>query len=266
MIEIFNDYYLSYIFCIKKYKIDNNLHEVIVINKLESTTIWDFPDRGNWLNHDGKYRGNWSPHVPKNLIIRYSSKGDIVLDPFIGGGTTLIEACRLERRCIALDINENAIKLCNQKVKIFNGKEQAFIGKCDARNLSIIKDNSIDLICTHPPYSNIIKYSKNNINDISLLELDKFYIAMKSVSESCYRVLKNNKYCCILIADIRKKGFIEPLGFKIMNIFMEQGFRLKEIIIKKQNNCKSTNKWKEISKDKNIYLIEHEYLFVFYKN
>ena len=239
---------------------------MIIINNLENTTIWDFPERGNWLNHDGKYRGNWSPHVPKNLIIRYSSKGDIVLDQFIGGGTTLIEACRLERKCIALDINENAIKLCREKIKIFDGREQAFIGKCDAKKLSIIKNNSIDLICTHPPYANIIKYSKDNINDISLLDLDEFYIVMKDVAKSCYRVLKNNKYCCILIADIRKKGFIEPLGFNVMNIFIEQGFRLKEIIIKKQNNCKSTDKWKEIGKDRNIYLIEHEYLFVFYKD
>ena len=67
---------------------------MIIIESIENTTIWDFPNRGKWLNHDGKYRGNWSPHVPKNLIIRYSKEKDIVLDQFIGGGTTLIEACR----------------------------------------------------------------------------------------------------------------------------------------------------------------------------
>ena len=239
---------------------------MIIIDKLETTTIWDFPDRGNWLNHDGSYRGNWSPHVPKNLINKYSSEGDVVLDQFIGGGTTLIEACRLNRKCIALDINENALEICNKKVKIFNSRNNIFIKKCDARNLSIIKDNSIDLICTHPPYANIIKYSANNEDDISLFTLDNFYTAMKDVAKSSYRVLKNKKYCCILIADIRNKGFIEPLGFNTMNIFMKEGFRLKEIIIKKQNNCKSTPKWIELSKKRNIYLIEHEYLFVFYKN
>ena len=58
--------------CIKRLNRDNTSIEVIIIETIENTTIWDFPDRGNWLNHDGKYRGNWSPHVTKNLIIRYS--------------------------------------------------------------------------------------------------------------------------------------------------------------------------------------------------
>lgn len=251
--------------CIKRLNRDNTSIEVIIIETIENTTIWDFPDRGNWLNHDGKYRGNWSPHVPKNLIIRYSQEGDVILDQFIGGGTTLIEACRLNRKCIALDINNNALNLCEEKIKIFKEDKKYFIGKCDARNLSIINDNSIDLICTHPPYANIIKYSKDNEKDISLLEFDEYFKSMKEVAKSCYRVLKHKKYCCILIGDTRKNGFIQPLGFNVMNIFLQQGFILKEIIIKKQNNCRFTDRWKNICKKRNLYLIEHEYLFVFYK-
>ena len=57
--------------------------------KLEPTTVWSFPDRGSWATHSGKYRGNWSPYVPRNLILRYSNPGDWVLDQFMGSGTTL---------------------------------------------------------------------------------------------------------------------------------------------------------------------------------
>ncbi|WP_341472337.1 hypothetical protein [Fonticella tunisiensis] len=39
---------------------------------LEATTIWSFPDRGNWLTHKGDYPGNFSPYVPRNIILRYS--------------------------------------------------------------------------------------------------------------------------------------------------------------------------------------------------
>lgn len=42
--------------------------------KLEDTTIWSFPERGNWATHSGKYRGNWSPYIPRNIILRYSKK------------------------------------------------------------------------------------------------------------------------------------------------------------------------------------------------
>jgi len=37
--------------------------------KLEMTTVWSFPKRGNWATHSGMYRGNWSPYVPRNLTI-----------------------------------------------------------------------------------------------------------------------------------------------------------------------------------------------------
>jgi hypothetical protein len=34
--------------------------------------MWSFRDRGNWATHSGRFRGNWSPYVPRNIIMRYS--------------------------------------------------------------------------------------------------------------------------------------------------------------------------------------------------
>ena len=231
---------------------------------LESTTLWSFPERGEWLGHKGDYRGNWSPHVPKNIILMYSNKNDIVLDQFIGSGTTIIEACRLGRKCIGIDINYNALKISESRA-INIDKNKFILRQGDATNLSFINNESIDLICTHPPYANIIKYSSNLDRDISLLEECEFYKEMRKAAKECYRVLKKGKYCAFLIGDTRKNGFIVPLGFNVMNIFQESGFKLKEIIIKQQHNCKSTDKWIEISKLRKFYLIAHEYLFVFKK-
>ena len=80
------------------------------------------------------------------------------------------------------------------------------------------------------------------------------------VAKESYRVLKNNKYCAIIMGDIRKKGFIIPVGFNVMEIFLKEGFLLKEIIIKEQHNCRSTEKWREVAKNKNFLLIQHEYI------
>lgn len=44
----------------------------------------------------------------------------------------------------------------------------------DARNLSSIDDNSIDLVCTHPPYANIIHYSLDIDGDMSLMPMKDF--------------------------------------------------------------------------------------------
>ena len=174
----------------------------------------------------------------------------------------MINAIRLNWRCIGSDITENALNICRQRIDESNN---IFIKKQDARYLNLLKNNSIDLICTHPPYADVIEYSKNIQGDLSLLELDEFYNQMELVAKSCYRVLKPNKYCAILMGDRRKKGLIEPIGFNTMNIFIQLGFKLKEIVIKEQHNCKNTDKWKEISLKRNFLLIAHEYLFVFIK-
>ncbi len=63
----------------------------------ERTTVWSFPDRGEWVTHRGNYRGNWSPYIPRNLILKYTQKGDWVLDQMMGSGNTLIEAKLLEK-------------------------------------------------------------------------------------------------------------------------------------------------------------------------
>ena len=63
----------------------------------ERTTVWSFPDRGDWATHAGNYRGNWSPFIPRNLILRYTKPGDTVLDQMLGSGTTLVECKVLGR-------------------------------------------------------------------------------------------------------------------------------------------------------------------------
>ncbi|MEM4326003.1 MAG: DNA methyltransferase, partial [Candidatus Pacearchaeota archaeon] len=134
--------------------------------ELETTTIWSFPDRGKWATHylNAKYRGNWAPQVARNLILRYSQEDDTVLDAFLGSGTTLIECKLTGRKGIGIDINKEALILTRDRLN-FNAldkfpEQKTFLG--DARNLNLIKDESIDLIATHPPYASIISYTKNS--------------------------------------------------------------------------------------------------------
>jgi len=235
--------------------------------ELEMTTHWSFPKRGDWATHDAKWRGNWSPYIPRNIILRYSNEGDLILDQFAGGGTTLIEAKLLNRNIIGVDVNDIALDRCNEKVNFehegANGR--VFIRKGDARKLDFIADSSIDLICTHPPYANIIQYSDNIEQDLSRLEIKDFLTEMNLVAWESYRVLKKDKFCAILMGDTRQKGHMIPLAFEVMRVFENVGFSLKELIIKEQHNCRATGYWKTNSIKYNFLLIAHEYLFVFRK-
>jgi DNA modification methylase len=234
--------------------------------ELEMNTVWSFPDRGSWATHDSKWRGNWSPYIPRNLLLRYSSEGDLVLDQFAGGGTTLVEAKLLNRNIIGVDVNPDALERCREKIDFEYGNSgQVYLYKGDARNLDFVSDEKIDFICTHPPYANIIEYSEDIEEDLSHYKVPQFLEEMKSVASESYRVLKKGKFCAILMGDTRQKGHVIPMSFEVMKIFEAQGFKLKEIIIKEQHNCKATGYWKTNSVKYNFLLLAHEYLFVYRK-
>ena len=235
--------------------------------ELEMTTHWSFPKRGDWATHDSKWRGNWSPYIPRNILLRYSEENDLVLDQFAGGGTTLIEAKLLNRNIIGVDVNDIALERCREKVDFghdgANGK--VYLHKGDARNLFFIPNESIDLICTHPPYANIIKYSEDIDEDLSRLSVKDFLVEIKKVADESYRVLKKDKFCAVLMGDTRQKGNMIPMSFDVMKIFQEAGFKLKELVIKEQHNCRATGYWKTNSIKYNFLLIAHEYLFILKK-
>ena len=237
-------------------------------NDIPTTTVWSFPERGSWAMHKPTYRGNWAPQIPRNLILKYTQEGDLVFDPMVGAGTTLIEAKLLNRDAIGIDINPQAINLSKEALRFEvenKSKQECYVG--DARNLGKIANDSIDLIATHPPYLNIIKYSEQTISeDLSNIgSLSKFLTEFESAIKEFYRVLKPGHYCAILIGDTRRHRHYVPLAFNIMSLFLKDGFILKEDIIKIQHNCQMTPRWSNEAKKYDFYLIMHEHLFIFRK-
>lgn len=234
----------------------------------EITTVWSFPERGNWATHVPTYRGNFAPQIPRNVILRYSKEGDTVLDPMMGGGTTLIEAKLLNRNGVGFDINPEAVRLTEKGLDFkSNNKSVQKVKIGDVRQLSDIKDGSIDLIVTHPPYLDIIKYSDGKIKDdlSTISSVTKFCDELEKGIKEFYRVLGEDKYCAILIGDTRRRGHYVPLAYYVMKKFLENRFILKEDIIKVQHNCKSTPYWKSQLEKYNFLMIMHEHLFVFRK-
>ena len=225
--------------------------------KEEQSTVWSFKQRGTWATHNGQYRGNWSPYIPRNVILKYSKVNEVVLDYFCGAGTTAVECKLLCRKCIALDINDKAIELAKKNVD-FNTKSQQttfihdksyveihepVLSVGDARDLSFLQNDSIDLICAHPPYANIIQYTDSMVGDLSWFDIDDFLNEMAKVAEESIRVLKPGRICAILIGDTRRRKNVVPLGFKLMDTYLDVGFKMRELVIKRQHNCKTTGFW-----------------------
>ncbi len=262
--------------------------------QLERTNAWSFPKRGIWATHKGDFRGNWPPQLVRNVILRYSNSGETVLDQMCGSGTTLIECKLLGRNGIGVDVNENAIMVSRDRLSFdYDGVDTVFpktsvktyVG--DAKNLDLLKDDSIDLIATHPPYANIISYSnkKNRVvEDLSFARsLTGYLDGMKEVAKESFRVLKPGRFCAVLVGDTRKSRHHVPIAFRVMDAFLEANFVLREDIIKAQWKTKTTReKWAGLTKFANerwvgideqsknryftdFYLLSYEHLFIFRK-
>ena len=240
----------------------------------ETTTLWSFPHRGRWATHRAAFRGNWAPQIARNVILRYSQEGDTVLDQMVGGGTTLVECKLTGRNAIGVDVNRDALMLSMDSLNFTGSLAEPLpdttihLYHGDARNLDALADDTVDLVATHPPYANIIRYSKESPVDGDLSKVRSiahFVEQMGLVARESFRVLKPGRYCAILIGDTRRSRHYTPIAFRVMQAFLEAGFVLKEDIIKAQWNTQTQGLWANLSRNKNFLLIMHEHLFIFRK-
>lgn len=98
------------------------------------------------------------------------------------------------------------------------------------------------------------------------MKINDFLDAMSAVAKENLRVLKDDGYCAILIGDMRKNKNVIPLGFQLIDVYLRNGFVLKELIIKRQHNCRTTGFWYKNSIKYNFLLLAHEYLAIFKKS
>ncbi len=234
----------------------------------EYTTVWDFPVRGAWATHKPDYRGNFAPQIPRNVMLMYSKEGELVLDPMVGSGTTLIEARLLNRNAIGYDINQNAVDITKDRISFdVENSSQQTVELGNAQKLNKIDDNSIDLIVTHPPYLSMVKYSNGqNPDDFSsITSIPKHLDALTIALQEMFRVLKPGRYCAILMGNTRKGQHYIPLSHFVLQRSLQVGFVLKEEIIKTQHNTKHAPRWTGSAKQYKFYLIMHEHLFIFRK-
>ena len=190
------------------------------------------PDRGDWATHAGNYRGNWSHFIPRNLILRYTKPGDVVLDHMVGSGTTLVECKFLGRHCIGVDVNYDMLMVTWDRLNFsyrpldqdwVEPRTDVFLG--DARNLDLVHDDSIDLVATQPPYAHIIKYTGERVpGDLSALKLEDYLVEMRKVAAVAYRVTKPGKHCAILIGDWRQHKQYVPISTRVLEQFLDGRF------------------------------------------
>lgn len=82
------------------------------------SSSWEYQESDTqYLTHNiHRYSGKFIPQIADRAIETLTNVGDIVLDPYCGSGTTLLECAKLQRRAIGIDLNPLAILISNCKV------------------------------------------------------------------------------------------------------------------------------------------------------
>jgi len=243
---------------------------------ISTDSLWIIDKRDNSGAHDASYHGNFVPQIPHQLFSRYTKKGDWILDPFMGSGTSLIEAQRMKRNSIGIDIQENVVKDALVRIQSENREDvstTAFVGDSASINLEsrlkTVGIEKVQFVILHPPYWDIIKFSDNPKDLSNSNNLDSFLSDFGNVVDNTTKYLEKNRYCAVVIGDKYANSQVIPLGFYCMYLMQKKGFLLKAIITKNFGETKGkANRqaiWRYRALASDFYIFKHEYVFVFKK-
>jgi adenine-specific DNA methylase len=207
--------------------------------------------------------------LAEKLIDIFTSKDkQLVIDPFVGSGSTIIASLKKNMRTLGIDLNKDYIKMAKNRIKNeykeYNKKSRYKLITDNALKIDkYLKPNSADLCITSPPYWNILQekrsadgkkirnYGNSNLDFGNTQDYQQFLNQLKEAFEKVHKVMKINGICIVVVMDIRKKSIFYPFHSDIIKMMNEIGFKTRDIII-----------WDRQSEYNNLRPLGYPYSFI----
>lgn len=242
---------------------------------INTDSLWLINSRDKSGKHENAYHGNFIPQIPNQLIRRYTRKGELVFEPFMGSGTTLFECEKLERDYLGFDINPKIIDFVNRKMA--DSDQNSFtISESSALDINSFEENfgrlgkKAQFILFHPPYMDIIKFTSHPDDLSQFSKINDFVKSFKIVCENSLKFLEIGRYFAIVLGDVYKNSEVIPLSFYCMDMIKRNfNVKLKGIVIKNIEGNKgklhSGGIWRYRALKSDYFIFKHEYIMVFKK-
>lgn len=201
--------------------------------------------------------------LPKRCIELFTHKGELVLDPFVGIGTSLIAARDSERNAVGLDLKQEYIDFAKKRLaqlEMSFGHNTKQIAICDdAVNIpKYLGKNTVSLAVTSPPYANILnrrtlnksmrgdlrknryfnkvpQYS-NNPRDLGTMRPREYAEALAEIYEEVLPLLRPRAHCVINLNDSWENNHRYPTHSYVIEAMEKVGYELRNIIIWDKRN------------------------------
>lgn len=240
--------------------------------------------------------------LAKHFIEIFTKKGDTVLDPFLGVGTTLDAAHLLGRNGIGFEINKRFVKLAKKGIDEVDRSKTDHKGKTKQKIINDnclnirkhVKKNSIDLILTSPPYCNLLnntvetfggtEYEKNiyssskrklaqpysnDPNDFGNLNWSDFSKQVLRLMKILFEVAHEGSYNVWVVRDYRDmQGGIPYIDLhgKIVELGIASGWILTDIVVWDQSEQRHLVKLGGKKCRRFYFNVGHSYLVILRKN
>jgi DNA modification methylase len=221
--------------------------------------VWQFFYEGRDIRDKNLHPATFPISLAKRVISLFTHEGELVLDPFVGSGTTLLAAQDLNRNGIGFDLQEKYIDLCVKRLEsnnIFNEAKQIAI-QDDALFISeYLEPNSVSLIWTSPPYANLLNRKRKNKSrrernneqlhkieqysqdsrDLGTMTLDDYTKVMGDIFEKLLPLLRTKAHCVINVPDMWWENKRITIHVSLINELRQRGYELRNIIIWDRTN------------------------------
>lgn len=247
----------------------------------QTTTLWYHPTQqhSDQVMGDARYEGRTPTYVIWNLIERYTRPGDLVIDPFCGGGTTLDVADSMDRRSRGFDLAAHAgrpagagglaARRSGPGSERSEGARTNRVENGDARKLPI-EDGVCDLVFMDPPYSTHLEYSDDErcIGKLSAFE-EAYFDSMAEVFGEAERILRPGGHLAIYVSDSyenrRGEQVFCSIGSEFYCMLRRRMAPVDHVAVTRGNAKLEDREFHDAALEGNFYLRGFNHLLIFRK-
>jgi len=223
--------------------------------------VWRFSYEKRDIRDKNLHPATFPISLAKKVISLFTHEGELVLDPFVGSGTTLVAAQDLNRNAVGFDLQEKYIDLCAKRLKnnsLFNQSQQVAVQDDALYIPEYLDPESVSLIWTSPPYANLLNRKRKNKSrrgherkneqygrieqysqdprDLGTMPIEQYTQAIGEIFEKLLPLLRPKGHCVINVPDMWWENKRITIHIAVVEELRKRGYELRNIIIWDRTN------------------------------